>query len=197
MRRFDRQPAPPLIEDNWEDIGATYANRRFADPAYSFSWPQINNQRINAVAMPILVEQTGGHCSYCDIFPLRRGDETIDHFKPKTDPLYYMDVCKWENLYLACKHCQDSKRTQFHDLLLRPDELNYSFQYYFSYNYTTHAISPNPAASDEDQQRAAWTIEIFDLNFPALKTSRRHSYERYTKTIVPLIDDFSYRFMLD
>jgi len=197
MRRFDRLNAPQIIEDNWEDIGNTYTARRQANASYRYSWPQINGQRINHIAIPILSAQTEGHCSYCDKFPLLRGDESIDHFKPKTDSLHYMDVCKWENLYLACKHCQDSKDTSFHDLLLRPDELHYSFQHFFSYNFTAHIIEPNPAASDEDQQRAAWTIEIFDFNFPAVKTSRRHAFERYNTTILPHVDDFNYRFLFD
>ncbi len=197
MRRFTRLGSPQLITDHWEEIGAQYTTRRADDPNYSFSWPQRKNQRINQVALPVLSQQTNDHCSYCDTFPLHRGSNTIDHFKPKTNPLYYSLVCQWENLYLTCTHCQDSKGVVYNDLLLRPDDSNFSFSHYFIYNYAEHKIEPNPSASDTDQARAKFTIDTFDFNYPSVKTSRRHAFERYQMANHPDINDFNYRFMFD
>lgn len=197
MRKFTRFQAPQIIRDNWKTIGENYSNKRNADPSYSFSWPQRESKKINHIALPILISQTDNHCSYCDKFPLHRGDKSIDHFKPKSNQQYYSIVCQWENLYLACKHCQDSKGIDFNELLLRPDDIEFSFARYFIYNYTTHIIDPNPSASGYDQERAAITIRIFDFNYFEVKTSRRHAFERYTKAAVPDINDFDYRFMFD
>lgn len=127
MRKFERLPAPAFIADNWEEIGKSYEARRQQEPNYDFTWKQINKQKINHIALKILIEQTNDHCSYCDKYPPHKGDNSIDHFKPKTNPLYYTLVCQWENLYLACKHCQDSKRSEYDDLLLRPDADDFSF----------------------------------------------------------------------
>ena len=197
MRKFTRFEAPKIIKDNWESIGENYANKRNANPAYRFSWPQIKSKKLNQIALPILTAQTDNHCSYCDKFPLHNGDYSIDHFMPKSNPLFYDMVCKWENLYLACKHCQDSKRTDFDELLLRPDDIEFSFNRYFIYNYATHIIDPNPSASDYDKKRAAITIRTFDFNYFGMKTSRRHAFERYSKSTDPEVNDFNYRFMFD
>jgi uncharacterized protein (TIGR02646 family) len=197
MKRFTRLEEPQIIQDHGAVIGQNYAQRRLINPNYSFSWPQINNQRINHSILPVLREQTNNHCSYCDKFPLHKGDNTIDHFKPKTNSLYYLFVCQWENLYLACKHCQDSKGTKYDDLLLRPDDPNFDFSNYFVYNYSDHTIEANPSANDGDQQRAQITIEILDLNFPDVKTSRRHAFERYNAATLPDLNDYNYRFMFE
>ena len=197
MRKFERLPAPQLFTDYGEEIGKKYEAKRMTEPNYRFAWPQINNQKLNHVALTVLIEQTKDHCSYCDKYPPHKGDYSIDHFKPKTYPLYHVLVCQWENLYLACKHCQDSKMSDYDELLLRPDDVDFSFSRYFTYNYKDHSIEPNPSAQEYDQQRADITIKMFDLNFYQVKTSRRHAFERYCKDPIPEINDYNYRFMFD
>lgn len=196
MRSFTRLNPPQTIVDNWEEIGRQYAQKRHINPSYSFSWPQYNYQRLNQIALPTLLAQTDHHCSYCDKFPLHKGDESIDHFKPKTNPLYYLIVSQWENLYLACKHCQDSKKGNYNDFILRPDAPDFSFSRYFRYNYTNHTIEINPIATLEDQQKAMSTIEVFSFNYPAVKTSRRYAFERFFQ-IFPDLNDSNYRFMFE
>lgn len=89
MRYFTRSEEPEILKDNWERIGAEYAARRFANENYGFSWPQINNIKIHHSILPALKQQTQEHCSYCDRFPLFRRDDSIDHFKPKSDRRFY------------------------------------------------------------------------------------------------------------
>lgn len=197
MRKFTRRAAPPLIDKYAVEIGAKYAARRATEPNYSFQWPTREKQKMNHAALPDLLAQTGNHCSYCDKFPLHQKDDTIDHFKPKTDPRFYTLVCTWTNMYLACTHCQDSKKTQYNDRLLRPDEVDYEFRRYFTYNYNSHEIEVNPGADPVDRDRAEETRRIFGFNHPGVKTARRHAYERYMGMAAPVLDDFNYRFMFE
>ena len=197
MKKFVRVESPKILQDNWERIGDEYTAKRSADPSYRFQWPQIDNERLNRTIIPALKVQTGSHCSYCDKFPLLRGDESIDHFKPKTEVQFYREVCKWDNLYLACKHCQDSKNIQYNLLLLRPDDDNYRFLRYFTYNYNEHRIDTNPAAAEEEKLMAEETIKVFDLNHPSMKISRRHAFERYSKSENPDPEDYNFRFLFE
>lgn len=197
MKNFVRLAEPDLLIANWQQIGINYAERRRIDPGYSFQWPQIGGKKVNREILPILSAQTSHHCSYCDKYPLFRGDDSIDHFKPKADERFYGDVAKWENLYLACKHCQDSKKTQYNESLLRPDDINYHFNKYFTYNYNEHKIEPNPAASDEEKARAEETIRVFDLNHASMKICRRQAQERYVGAANPDLNDYNYRFIFE
>lgn len=197
MRKFVRLQAPAILEQHWERIGNEYAAKRALDPSYSFSWPQIDKKKLNHEILPVLKGQTGEHCSYCDKYPLLRGDESIDHFKPKTDPRFYKEVSQWSNLYLACKHCQDSKSIQYGEKLLRPDDVHYHFNKYFTYNYNEHKIEPNPAATEQERSMAEETIKTFDLNHSSMKISRRHAHERYSRASNPVLDDYNYRFILE
>ncbi len=197
MRRFVRLPEPEILQSNWERIGKQYSERRDKSPSYSFTWPQINAIRINHSILPLLKLQTEDHCSYCDKYPLYRKDDTIDHFRPKTDPAFYLIVCRWDNLFLACNHCQDAKKTQYEEALLRPDDKNYMFNRYFVYNYREHTIEINPLAVKEDQIKAEVTLRIFDFNHSALKKARQFSQTRYIKDDAPILDDYEFRFMYE
>jgi uncharacterized protein (TIGR02646 family) len=149
--------------------------------------------------LPLLIEQTQLHCSYCDYSPPRIGDDTIDHFKAKGIILFYHLVYQWENLYFCCNACQRAKMEQFDELLLRPDEVGYSFERYFILDTQTFDIQPNLAASNNDQKRAATTIEIFKFNHAGQRESRRRSWQLYfglPKT-ERYLDDFAFRFMFE
>ncbi len=126
---------------------------------------------------PALIEQTDAHCSYCDGFPLMSADETIDHFKPKSK--FPLEVCNWENLYVACAHCQKVKEDKFDNLLLRPDESAYEFSAYYFYDSTEHKIKILPNLSDDKLKRAEATCRILDFNHKAMQESRRQYYDGY------------------
>ncbi|WP_028524774.1 HNH endonuclease [Runella limosa] len=203
MRKFEGKEVPEVLsktvegKPRWEWFGERYAQNRAQNPSFTFQWPQIEGKKLNQHLLSDLMEMTDKHCSYCDGFPLKRGDDTIDHFHPKTHPAYYQEVCKWENLYIACKHCQDSKGSQFEIVLLRPDAIDYEFYRFFVYDYNSHILIPNPQASEEEKASAEATIRIFDLNHPSMCVSRRHAFERFRKDEEPFLSDYNFRFMFD
>lgn len=197
MRYFKRHDEPGILTNNWERIGKEYTEKRAANPGYQFSWPQINNEKVNQAILPTLKKQTQEHCSYCDRFPLFRKDDTIDHFKPKSDQRFYKLVCKWDNLYLCCNHCQDAKKVQYHDDLLRPDAEDYTFNRYFIYNYKTNKIVVNPGASDEDKIKAEATLEIFDFNHESLIKARENAVFRFAFDNDFQPDIYEFRFLFD
>lgn len=196
MLKFTRLPQPKILDTRWKRYGESYKQNRTANPGFRFAWPTIVGSTLNKILLPTLLEQTRDHCSYCDHFPLRRGDDSIDHFKPKSVEEFYPLVCQWQNLYVACKHCQDSKDSLYSDDLLRPDEIDYNFIKYFDYNYASHKIEPNQSESLENQIRANETIRIFDFNHLGQIKSRKFAYDKFVKDDNPVLNDYNYRFIL-
>jgi hypothetical protein len=205
MRFFTRLIAPGILSDpigteatpRWMYLANRYTANRLANPNFRFQWPTVNGQTLNQHLLATLRAQTANHCSYCDGFPLGKGDESIDHFLPKMNPACYSFVCQWENLYLACSHCQKSKAEHIDPLVLRPDELEYAFERYFTYNYIDQKLETNPMSSPEDQQRSQTTNQFFDFNNTELITKRRHAFERYSRDPAPVLDDYNFRFIFD
>jgi uncharacterized protein (TIGR02646 family) len=183
MRKFTRKTCPdvllePFSKTNTKPRWIVYGERYEQQSNRSYyNYPEISKQKLNHLLFPILTGQTDNHCSYCDGYPLMSADESIDHFKPKSK--FPSDVCKWENLYVACAHCQKEKGTQFDDLLLRPDELQYDFQSYFFYDFSEHKIKILPNLTDEKLQRAEKTHEILNFDHPAMIESRRQSFDGF------------------
>lgn len=196
MLKFTRLQAPEVLTTNWEGYGKRYKQNRIANIGFSFVWPIIEGITLNKILLPTLLLQTQDHCSYCDHFPLRRGDNTIDHFKPKSIEDFHHLVCNWENLYIACKHCQDSKGSLYSENLLRPDEITYSFSKYFIYNYALHKLEANETESLENQFKATETIRIFDFNHLAQIKSRKFAYDKFVLDASPVMNDYNYRFIL-
>lgn len=200
MRKFFRGAPPDFLHKHWQTWGERYATNRATNPGFVFQWPQIKRKKISTLLLPLLAKLTDGHCSYCDNFPLRSRESSIDHFRPKSKPEYYQEVCRWENLYMCCPNCQQHKLEQYNEFLLRPDDEHYSFDEYFIYSFTTNEILPNPAASELSQQKARTTIDVFGLNDQGHPTARRHNLERYQAKAGEgnLIEtsDFPYRYTL-
>src|SRR5262249_28240484 len=70
----------------------------------------------------LLKEAFGGKCAYCESDVTVTGDGVVDHFRPKrvaidldgaTFPGYWWLTYAWENLYLACAHCNRNKGSRF------------------------------------------------------------------------------------
>ncbi len=183
MRNFTRKECPTILLESFSKTNpkprwVVYGERYVEQKNRSFyNYPTINKEKLNHTILPILMEQTDRHCSYCDGFPLLSADETIDHFRPKSK--FPNEVCHWENLYVACAHCQNVKGSEYDELLLRPDELNYHFNSYFFYDYTEHKIKILPNLTDEKLRQAEKTHEILDFNHRGMIASRRQSYEGY------------------
>ena len=69
-----------------------------------------------------LASMHGGRCCYCERLRDRTPESDIEHFRPKTEisdedpskPGYWWLAFEWDNLFLACKTCNESyKKTQF------------------------------------------------------------------------------------
>ncbi|MDR6562824.1 MULTISPECIES: HNH endonuclease [unclassified Arcicella] len=201
MKNFIRKECPiiliePFSKTNqtprWVVYGERYAKQQ--NRSY-YNYPTINNQKLNNIILPILMEQTDNHCSYCDGFPLLSADETIDHFKPKSK--FPHEVCRWENLYIACAHCQHVKGTQYDDLLLRPDETTYNFNDYFFYDYTEHKIKILPSLPADKLRKAEITCEILSFNHKAMVESRIQSYEGFNDKPDYPRELLAYRFIFE
>ena len=200
MRKFIRGESPVFLRTRWRAWGNRYRNNRQRHGGFPFQWPVYQGQAINIILEPLLAQLTNDHCSFCDNFPIRTKEDSIDHFKPKSRPAYYGFVCQWENLYYCCQNCQQYKREQYNQYLLRPDDISYLFDTYFIYSFASHEINPNPSLSQNLKRKAETTINVFGLNDKGHIAARRISLERYEgkKAIGDAIDinDFPYRFTI-
>lgn len=197
MKHFERQPQPDFLKEKASVWNKKWTELKKKNPRARFKWYVYKQKPVNLALIPYLSEQTQNHCSYCDFYPPRRSDNTIDHFFPKSNSAYYALAFAWHNLYLACDHCQQSKKNLVSALLLRPDAKDYDFSRYFIYNVVSHQIAANPAASLEDRLSALETIRIFDFNHIGQVTLRRQAFERWsgTNANIRMLDDFPFRFL--
>lgn len=204
MRRFERKACPDVLleayakrndKPKWVVWGEKYQANRRKNEGFIFQWPQVRNQKLNQLLLPDLKGQTDSHCSYCDGFPLKSGERTIDHFKPKSE--FPLEVCCWENLYLACTHCQSAevKGDKYDERLLRPDEETYQFEEYFYYDYTTHQIKVLQYISEEKQLRASITMEILAFNNLTMIECRRQMFDGFNDKPDYPNELIGYRFM--
>jgi uncharacterized protein (TIGR02646 family) len=177
MMRWARGPAPAVLT-KWEpELTVEFVLQRTREPTFRFQWRQRDGVNLGTVVREALEEQNHGHCSYCDAYPLdASGRKEVDHFRPKSrfPELAYA----WHNLYLVCTACNLAKRERWCEALLRSDAEDYSFHRYFEVDGATGAIAPNRSASGEEQERAARTIEVFDLNTPGRRIARRKAILR-------------------
>lgn len=165
-----------------------------AIPLPSWTWPKVDKQKkLNHIVVEALDQIVNAHCAYCDSWPLGAASrKTIDHFRPKSRAPRL--VAFWPNLFLCCDQCQEAKGTSYdRKQLLKPDR-DFDFENYFSINFETFALEPNPIATTEDQAKADYTIRALDLNRPALLKSRASEAKRYRPEDHP--DDLNFRFML-
>lgn len=168
MMPFVRGEVPEPLASN----GPTWAQdwhgrrekaRQNGERLPTFDWPRWRNQKVNILLMPELLVLTEEHCAFCDGYPLDgNGKPTIEHFKPKST--FPLEAFAWSNLYPACFACNAVKREHWDVLLLRPDEIGYTFDRYFKFKRATGEIEANPRASAEDHARAEVTIRLFHIN---------------------------------
>lgn len=181
MENIVRREAPQILLEKGKEWGSQYRENRIRKPGFKFQWPRINEVPLNQIVLPLLIAQTRNHCSYCDII-LRPNSFTIDHFRPKSIPEFYDLVCQWENLFAACEFCQKVKREQFDDLLLKPDDPDYYFDRYFSYNYIENKLYPRADLSELDKSRVLKTIEILGLNHTDNVKARERENKLFMKS---------------
>lgn len=204
MRMSRPKEAPPYLTQGATRWTEDYVARRRADPSHRFRWPDVLLQEVrlplNRYLVRDLLAATANHCAYCDGPELGvTSRETIDHFRPKGHERFLHLAFDWENLFPACDICQQEKRDDFDEKLLKPDEQAYDFEKYFDFNAKTGELEANSRASAEDQERARLTIETFGLNIAARCASRLRFFERYYNDAVCLsgddLDVLPYRYL--
>lgn len=193
-----RGEEPGLLARYGPEIARKYVERRRAQPAAEFRWPQRKNQSLLEVVRVALVVMTANHCSYCDGHPLGATDvPAVDHFRPKGREEFYEKVCTWSNLFLSCSACNKAKREQWDDALLHPDAFDYRFERYFEFRPESGELQPAAMASADEQQRARRTIEILQLNREQACQCRKRAFRDIRRAAAsgdPL--DYGYRFLI-
>ncbi len=165
MMKLHRPDPPDWLTAKYERWGGEYERKKTYSSGHKFTWRTYQRKRINVYLLPLLIEMTSDHCSFCDGYPMKSfGGNSIEHFRPKSDPRYYRLAYQWENLFLSCPVCQGKKHEDFDDALLKPDGLNYDFSRYFVFDLATGIINPNPAGNEEEKQSAKTTIDLYGLN---------------------------------
>lgn len=154
---------PTCLQDGCDEWTERWERRLLANRSASFSWNVECEPRVREA----LARDTGGNCAYCD---KRYPDPPeIEHFKPKRDfPAF---AYRWENLFHACGGCNRKKGTNYDDLLLRPDEDDFSFERYFDVTVDFKLV-PHPNATSDDKRRAEVTIRTMQLNRSPLVKAR-------------------------
>ena len=195
MMKINRPPVPDFLEKNSEQWTKNYMQRLQNKSDTKFEWPTHNGKKINELLYPELKKMTANHCSFCDGYPIGPiARNTIEHFKPKSVSGYPEEAYSWENLFLSCDVCQNSKKDNYDSKLLKPDVEDYEFEKYFTIAYRTGDIEVNLRANQEDQKRAKVTIDMYGLNEEDRPHYRREELEKYSKD--KDIDIFSYRFFI-
>jgi uncharacterized protein (TIGR02646 family) len=193
-----RGPEPDVLAREGAQIGRDYASRRREEPDFRFQWPRRRGQSVYEIVRQALGVMTSEHCSYCDGHPLdATAVETIDHFRPKGRSEFYELVCTWTNLFLSCTACNQAKREQWDDALLRPDDPDFGFEHYFEYRFDTGELEPNPAATLDEQHCARRTIEILDLNRVGACRNRKRTVQWLRQlAITEELGDYAYRYLV-
>lgn len=165
--------------------------------APKFAWPQHQKRPLNQHLLPHLKAMTQRHCAYCDaVWVEGVSKDTIDHFRPKSDPRWEDQVVEWTNLFYACDRCQEQKGEHYDDALLKPDDPKYGFERFFVYQPDSGKLKPSPAASPAEQHAAACTIELFGLNKAGRPRTRKWWFERFCKKAEDP-DSLPYRFLFE
>jgi uncharacterized protein (TIGR02646 family) len=195
MKYTRRTSTPPCLVGNSLDWGFLYRRYLVKKPKSSyFGWHGCYHKIEDALFL-----MTANHCSFCDIRPLRASGPTIEHFQPKKK--YPLFAYFWSNLFYSCSNCQ-KKNKRFSHKLLKPDDRNYDFKYFFIRIFSTGEIKPNPARSKAEQERAALTIKFYGLNKwdrPDERFRERNDFledQKLGKAKANDIDNYSYRFYL-
>ncbi len=194
MMKIVKTTAPEFLRSNYKKWGKRYkAKRNNPTKSDKFIWATYQGQKVNVLLLPILRIETNSHCSFCDGFPLEATGETIEHFRPKSSfPLLsYL----WANLLYCCKYCNEKKGENSERRLIKPNDINYSFEKYFLFDYDSGKIESNPGLSADEFLKADNTIRLYGLNEHNRPKWRKKFLKMYLEFENPDIEDFPYRFI--
>jgi len=105
----------------------------------------------------------------------------------------------WFNLFISCPKCNKTKWEKYPNAKpLKPDSLNYNFDYWFIINFHNGKILPNPKRSTNEKNRISETINWFGLNEESRCTARLEELKFFTDNIdfKKNILDYSYPYFL-
>ncbi len=197
MKAQTRPQEPEIFAKYSAQWNQQWTRLRESNPSASFDWYSIDGKTAREWALPELETMNQGHCSFCDNFPLDEGDHPIEHFRPKTDPDFYHLAYEWKNLYYCCTTCNGSKREQFDERLLAPDEPDYDEYRYFLFDFESGGITPNPRADPLDQERAQITIDMYKLDSRSKRRIRLTEIEKWDNDRdLANIDSYAFRSFL-
>lgn len=195
MREQTRGECPSFLAEK-KEIWTNKWIARSAD-GKTWSWPSNDKKKINQHLISPLRIQNQRHCSFCDGYPLNVTSlETIEHFRPKGAGLFPELAFDWDNLFYCCQVCQKEKLEKFDEKLLKPDEPDYTFSKYFTFDFTTGEILTNSSATPEFKQRAEVTISLYGLNLAERKLHRLQELRSNRLEEFPL-EDLPYRDFLE
>ncbi len=184
MKKQLRPDEPQVLQDNSVKWNARWVSLRAKNPVARFSWYKFDKRSARDWILTVLREMNQGHCSFCDAFPLEAStNEPIEHFRPKSKPEFYHLAYSWSNLFYSCPFCQSQKLETWNDLLIAPDDCNYVFHDYFMFDFTTGAISENPKAPQEMQERARCTIDLYGLDSDPRRRYRLVEQDKWKKSV--------------
>lgn len=122
MRKLIRQTGPDILEKKGEagDTETSDAIEFFShknkQAGKSFEYHVYANDKVKSAVS----EVSSNKCAYCEIETRAGYDGDIEHFRPKGEvtedggvsikPGYYWMGAKWENLFLSCQHCNQSRK---------------------------------------------------------------------------------------
>ena len=195
MRKHVRGSIPNVLKEKASQWNEQWANLKTNNPSASFNWYQHKKKSVRDWIIGDLKAITQGHCAFCDRFTVE--PDSVEHFKPKSDPRFLHLAYEWTNLFYCCGGCQTNKLEKWDDKLINPDDDDYQFARFFVYDFTTGAIEPNPKASPSERERARVTIEIYGLDSPKRRRFRSMELRRWRLSSDKQIDQFAYRDFVD
>lgn len=191
MRKFVRTDIPQVLKEHGQRWTDQWVGLKSRELSARFNWYEHQRTTVRDLILDDLRSMTNGHCAFCDRFTVE--PESVEHFRPKSDPRFLHLAYEWSNLYFCCGGCQNYKREQWDDALLHADAKDFDFLRYFNFDFETGELYPNPIASASEQQRAEVTIRIYGLDAPERRRFRKLERRQFERTLDPNIDDFGYR----
>ncbi len=167
MEYFERTICPSYLKKNYKNWGKEWEKDKKNDKSFPDKLKKIK---------PDLIALTNGYCSYCG---LKLADiAIIEHFYPKEKkPLL---AFYWCNLFISCQSCNSTKSDKFEShKALKPDQLNYRFDYWFLIDFSTGKLEPNPKRNNNEKERVKYTIDLFGLNKSGKCTQRNEQLDFY------------------
>jgi len=158
-----------------------------------------NYKNIQTTIRQELMKLTSNHCSYCDcIFKMAQYTPEIEHFIPKRERPSLESA--WFNLFISCPKCNSNKLGKYPDIKpLKPDSINYNFDYWFSINFDKGTLLPNPSRTNLEKKRVEITINWFGLNHNYICVARLEELKNFNDSskFPKNILEWSYSYFLE